>query len=263
VARVAEADVEPSKPPYNVVKVGSRTSRTEGRVSRVGIGGTGGEKNFIEITATQNNCEGNLQFADHGDSGSALINSEGKLIGLVFGVDTANPIFSFACHIHPVLDQLKVTAITNQHPPDPRVTRSDADLIVDGRPSEARALRERLLESEEGRRIAALIDEHRHEVARLVNHNRRVTVAWRTNQGPAFLNRAIANARDRAVAIPRQIDGFGREQLLRAMDRALSEHGSDALRAAIAANRDDVLAHADAFDSLHELVDVLIEPQPV
>jgi hypothetical protein len=106
------------------------------------------------------------------------------------------------------------------------------------------------------------VEEHRHEVVRLVNTNRRVTVAWRRNQGPAFINRAIANARDPGVVIPREIDGIGREALLRAMDRALAEHGSAALRAVLDENRDDVLAHVDAFDSLHDLVDMLAERQP-
>jgi hypothetical protein len=265
VARIVPGDVPPPgdpRPPYNVVKVGARSSRTDARVSRVNVPTPGGGMRVIEITATQNNCEGNLMFADHGDSGSALINDKGMLIGLIFAINGTTPVLTYACHIHPVLDQLKITAITKQNPPDPRVTRSDADLVVDGRPSQARALRERLLASDDGRRIAAILDEHRHEVARLVNHNRRVTVAWRTTQGPAFLNRAIANARDPAVVIPRAIDGVEREQLMRAMDRALTEHGSAALRAVLAENRDDVLAHAEAFDSLHDLVDLLAERQP-
>jgi hypothetical protein len=257
VARVVQADIPPpTDPPYTVVKVGSRTSRTEGRVSRLNVPGSQGEKNVIEITAMANNCEGNLMFADHGDSGSALINAQAQVIGLVFAVDTVDPSLAFACHIHPVLDQLKVTAITNQHPPDPRVTRSDADLVVDGR-RHARGLRDKLLDSDEGRRIAAIVEEHRHEVVRLVNTNRRVTVAWRRNQGPAFLNRAIANAHDPAVAIPREIEAVRRETLLRAMDRALTQHGSAALRAVIDEHRDAVLAHVDAFDSLHDVVDLL------
>jgi hypothetical protein len=262
VARVVQQDIPTPPDAYTVVKVGSRSSRTEARVTRLNVPMLHGEKNVIEITAIANNCEGNLMFADHGDSGSALINADAKLIALVFAIDTATPSLTYACHIHPVLDQLKVTAITNQHPPDPRVTRSDADVVVDGRPSQARALREKLHGSDEGRRIAAIVEEHRHEVVRLVNTNRRVTVAWRSNHGPAFLNRAIANARDPAVAIPREIEGVDREALLRAMDRALAEHGSASLRAVLDENRDDVLAHAGAFDSLHDLVDMLAERQP-
>ena len=261
VGRVVQDDIKPDKP-YTVVKVGARSSRTEARVSRVGVPlPSVGGKNVIEITATANNCEGNLMFADHGDSGSALINDQGKLIGLVFAVDKNNPVITYACHIHPVLDLLKITEITNQHPPDSRVTRSDAELVVDGRPSQVRALREKLLATAEGRRIASLFEEHRHEVVRLVNTNRRVLIAWRRNQGPAFLNRAIANARDPAVAIPREIEAVDRGTLLRAMDRALTEHGSAALRAVIDENRPDVLAHLDAFDSLHDLVDMLAEPE--
>jgi hypothetical protein len=260
VARVVQADIPPpTSAPYKVVKVGSRTSRTEARVSRLNVPMLHGEKNVIEITAMANNCEGNLMFADHGDSGSALINAQAKLIGLVFGVDTATPSLAYACHIHPVLDQLNVTAITNQHPPDSRVTRSDTDLVVDGRRSHAHELREKLLGSNEGRRIAAIVEEHRYEVVRLVNTNRRVTIAWRRNHGPAFLNRAIANARDPAVAIPREIEAVSRETLLHAMDRALTEHGSAALRAVLDEHRDEVLAHVDAFDSLHDIVDLLAE----
>jgi hypothetical protein len=89
-----------------------------------------------------------------------------------------------------------------------------------------------------------------------------VTVAWRRNQGPAFLNRAMNNARDPEELIPWEIEGVTRTALLNAMAAALSEHGSPELRRDVARYRDDVMAYATACDNLHELVERVSERQP-
>jgi phage-related minor tail protein len=94
-----------------------------------------------------------------------------------------------------------------------------------------------------------------------VNHNRRVTVAWRRHEGPAFLNRAMNNARDPEEKIPQAIAGITRETLLVKMADALTQHGSPELRKAIEENCREVLAQAEQYDSLHDLVDSLLEKQ--
>jgi hypothetical protein len=263
VDRVQQSNINPANP-YHVVKVGRATNRSEGNVTRLNVPMLHGEKNVIEITATSINCNHALQFLDHGDSGSALVNAQGKLVGLCFGLDNVDPTLSYACHIHPVLQQLGgITPISTQNPPDSRLTSSEVDTFIQGRPNQTPRLRERFLASPEGQRIAALVEQHRHEVVHLVNHNRRVTVPWRRNQGPAFLNRAINNARDPEERIPREIEGVTRELLLGNMADALSEHGSLALRGAVMEYRETILSFAEEYDSLHELVDRLAEGQLV
>jgi len=261
VDRVKQADIQSGQPDYVVFKVGRRTSRTVGKVSRLNVPLASGASNVIEITATENNCNGELRFGDHGDSGSAVINAQGKVIGLLYAVSGSNTAIGYACHIHPVLKKLGVTAITNANPPPAIITRAEVAARIEGPPNQTPLLRARFLGSPEGARIADLVDQHRREVVQLVNHNRRVAAVWHRNKGPAFLNRAIHNARDPEQKIPRAIEGVTREALLERMADVLSRYGTAGLSTAIAQNRSEVLAYAAEFDSLHELVDCLCERQ--
>jgi hypothetical protein len=255
-----------------IVKVGRTTGRTVGRITDIVLPIlNNGIKvhNCIEIKVTQmstaDNCGGALRFADDGDSGSALVNAQGKLIGLLFGGNIADATLGHACHIHPVLDALAVTAITTANPVhgNPAASGMSAEIaLVDGRPNQTAALRARFLGSPEGQRVAAVIERHRHEVIHLVNNNRRVAVGWRRSQGPAFLNRAINNVRDPEIEIPWEIEGVIRTTLLENMARVLTEHGSPELGNAIAAHREDLLLYCSAFNSLHDVVDQICERQP-
>ncbi len=264
----AIADIARAKVGEIVFKVGFETGLTKGRIKKIDLSLSGGglsAKNIIEIEPVEPNCDGAMRFSHLGDSGAPIINLESKLVGLLFSA-APNPDNALACHIHPVLDALKVTAITVANPVlnnKASIMSGDVMAVVDGQTNQTQWLRERFLSSSDGQRIAALVEEHRHEVIHLVNRNRRVTVVWHRNRGPVFLNRAINNARDAEQRIPPEIAGIRREALLERMADVLCLHGSAALRAAIERNRDEMLAHAAEFDSLHELVDRLRERQVV
>jgi hypothetical protein len=47
-------------------------------------------------------------FARQGDSGALVLDARHRPIGLLWGVSLANPAEAYACHIHPVLDCLKL-----------------------------------------------------------------------------------------------------------------------------------------------------------
>lgn len=258
-----------------VYKVGRTTRRTKGIVREVdhllpGALGIPDAKNLILIEPLEPDCNGILRFSDEGDSGSAIITDQGKLVGILHTVadqpHPGQPLNALVCHIAPVLDALKVTPITRAHPVQNNsaavTTMAEVAAITDGRHSQSIQLRERFLSLPEGPSAWQLIDEHRIEVIRLVNHNRRVTVAWHRNQGPAFLNRAINNARDPQETIPAEIEGITRQALLGSMGDVLAEQGSPGLRAAIQCYRQRVLALAEECDNLHELVDRMNERQP-
>jgi len=258
-----------------VYKVGRSTRRTKGIVRRVdyllpGAAGIPDAKNLIFIEPLEPDCNGILRFSDDGDSGAAIITDQGKLVGILHTVaDQPHPplpLNALACHIAPVLDALKVTPITRAHPvlnnSAAVTTMAEVAAVTDGRRTQARQLREQFLSLPEGPSAWQLIDEHRIEVIRLVNHNRRVMVAWRRNQGPAFLNRAINNARDPQETIPAEIEGITRQALLGSMGDVLAEQGSPGLREAIQCYRQRVLALAEECDNLHEMVERLSERQP-
>jgi hypothetical protein len=264
----ALVDVARARHGETVFKVGRTTGRTEGTVSDVAAVVSGGgltANGILEVTFVRATEPDVFMFSDEGDSGSAIVNNDGKLVGLHYSA-ALTPDKSLNSHIHPVLDALQVTPITTANPVHDNAAAvgmiGNVPVLVDGRPSQALALRDRLLQSPEGPRIAALIEAHRQEVVHLVNHNRRVTVVWHRHQGPAFLNRAIHNARDPEQTIPREIQGITGAMLLASMGNVLAEQGSPALRDAIGQYREEVLALAEGCDNLHELVDRLSERQP-
>src|ERR1041385_8079724 len=269
IDRVKHEDI--GTPRALVYKVGASTGRSAGEVidvfAPVGDGTVHGQ-NAMKINATSNNCggQGTLKFSEEGDSGAAVVNGAGKLVGLLFGHDQTDATKSYASHIHPILHVLKVTAITQNHPlHDNKAsveTLAEMQFIIPGRTNRSFELRERLLSTPQGQFAETLVERHRPEVVHLVNNNRRVTVAWRRNQGPAFLNRAMNNARDPEELVPWEIEGVTRTALLNAMAAALLEHGRLELRRDVARYRDEVLAHATACDNLHELVHRLSERQP-
>jgi hypothetical protein len=260
VGRVSHADLAglPAGTHYTVHKSGRRTGATEGKVIDVAFTPEAGMPNVILIEATRPDCDNILRFAEQGDSGAALLDAQGRLIGLVYAISKSDPRRAYACHIAPVLDKLHLTPITRANPHRAVSTLADPPgAIVEDLPNQTERLKAKLHATEEGRRLAALVDAHRHEVVHLVNHCRPVTVAWHRGRGPAFLNHLVNNARSPEVRVPRSIEGVTREELLRSMARVLTTHGSEPLRAAIARHQEVVLPATADFEDLHVLVDQL------
>lgn len=220
----------------------------------------------MQIMPTAADCTGVMQFSTFGDSGSAIINAAGKLIGLLVGGESsASGNITSACHIAPVTDRLKIAPITQANPatgnpafstnPDPAATE-----FASATPSAAQTgmlpvIRQQLEGSPEGSALMKLIDAHANEVVRLVNRNRKVTVAWHRNMGPQFLVAAVTSAYHENQSIPDSIDGIERDALLNRMASVLSECGSAGLKAAIAQNRDRLLPRIGAARSLRDLID--------
>jgi hypothetical protein len=220
------------------------------------VEGRGFDK-VIAIRAEEDNCYGRRRFSESGDSGSAVFDAGGRLVGLFFADDGAE--FSYACHIHPVLLGLgQIEAITAAHPGvgPAVVARLDQPGVVEP-VDRTRWLRRKLLETQQGRGTLGLMERHEEEVAWLINHRRSVTVAWHRAQGPAYLNRFLAHVRDPSVTIPEAIAGVSRAEMLRAMDAVLRAHGSEALRAYLDRHAEQVHAAEGKLNSLHALADEL------
>jgi hypothetical protein len=259
----ALVDVARARHGETVFKVGWKTGRTEGVVSDV-CAPIGQEPDVaygvLEVTFVRAEYSDVHQFADEGDSGSAIVNDRGQLVGLHYSRGlTRNK--SLACNIHPVLQALRVTPITKAHPTPDNPAASGmsrhASVTLDAGSGEVTALRKRVLAVPGGREVLDLIEIHRREVAYLVNHERPVTVAWHRNKGPAFLNRALTNARDPSQRIPEEIEGVSRRQLLESMAAVLAEHGGSELQSALERHARAAIESGARCSDIHELVDDL------
>jgi hypothetical protein len=263
IQRVRKQDL-PQGGAYPVTKVGRATGRTVGNVADVDVQGEDNtthakEDNIIVIHNTGPNCEGGAIFADHGDSGAVVVNSDRKIIGLLYGGDMAIGTGK-ACHIHPVLDLLGITMVSTQNPIayDGRTTALESQIFFESAgPDLARAtaLRDEILRSHRGREFRTVVEKHREEVVYLVNHVRPVTVAWHRVHGPDFLAHILHASRYATYSVPREFQGVARDVALARLAEVLKQHGSPALRSGIEAYGDEIailLAEADDIEMLAE-----------
>jgi hypothetical protein len=271
-----------------VYKVGRTTGRTRGIVRSVNVTvDIPGDAtvpgaahilgpNVIEIefdatsTGTGLNCHGNPFFAEHGDSGSLVVDDAGRAVGLIHGVpDPSIPGSSSAtaCHILPVLDQLGVCI------PCTTGTSHGSCGATDGSGTSAVAVGEaegdgtigfgaeavviQVSESEVDRMLGLLerfravplgpelhqtFARVRREVGYLVRNSRAVTIAWHRTAGPAYMAHVLNHLRGDAAAVPLEVDGVARAQMLTRMRDALYAHGSIPLRESIERYDDELMA---------------------
>jgi len=123
-------------------------------------------------------------------------------------------------------------------------------------------LRDELRRTQRGRDLHEIFGQVRREVGYLVRNRRQVMIAWHRCEGPAFLAYTIKHLQGRIDAVPTEVNGVTRAQLLSRMARVLVEHGSNPLRAAIERYRDELMPILSGATTVHECLALLEEPAP-
>jgi hypothetical protein len=254
-------------PNTRVFKVGITTGRTEGLVSTINAGPLtahleGNDYDFngqIEISSG----DPLAPFSLKGDSGSVIVDEEGFAVGLLFGsVRDVGSEATYANHMTEVCDALKID-LNLVRPPHGTAAYAEQRRVtfpIELSPTGAElyaTTRARVESDISGRWLWALAEAHREEIVALVTENRRVSVAWQRAGGPAVFAAALNSLRagDReTLPVPPQ---GTLETALAHVGTALATHGSDALRAALATNRDAILAAARGSRTLTEFLDKL------
>ncbi|HKE97909.1 MAG TPA: hypothetical protein VKG45_03115 [Actinomycetes bacterium] len=208
-------------------------------------------------------------FAIEGDSGSALVNGANEVVGLIFQRDDEGNAFAYHIdHVLKRLhdaDGLTVAVAVatgpNQVHTVPGATfvavpQEVAELVgadpaersafngADGRvplgqpwfsdvppaPATVSRVLGDLAAGDTGRLLLDAWQAHREEVIRLIDRDRRVTIAWHRGGGAALMQLLLRLPADPGRTLPATLDG---EPLMRAVDRvraALARSGSAALR---------------------------------
>ena len=213
---------------------GTRHGTIETRVHKILIWPTirpGFAPYFDEMAPSQ------VAFMNEGDSGSAVIDEDNNILGLVYTRDPwgSNRSVGIACHIDAVLDKLNAGLTKKNFGYQIEIAKSPpAGGNVSGIATGAAVLPQpqtlRDLVRESAALPAVLYRQHRDEVTRLIERCRPATVAWHRHQGPAFAAAVNRSHREPAYRIPREINGVSRQALLIAMARVLEDHGSAALQ---------------------------------
>lgn len=258
-----------------VRKIGARSLLTRGIVADLGVVSSPNEQatlpdgtvvakykdRFLVVPApgeTYRNTADHVAFAEHGDSGSVIVDVEDKIVGMLNQGVHGAAWATAADHIRNVLSALeakgqKITLSIS--PPDhlsgiylgPRVGRGS--VIASDLP-----LLERLAHTRTGERVVPVIRKNREEVMGLINHCRPVTVAWHRHQGPAFMAHLIKSARQPDYIMPNEVEGVTRETLLIKIVTALRAHGSASLRHDLETYALDLFAPLVEASSVQDLI---------
>jgi len=252
---------------YKVYKAGEHTGWTSGKLFAAEMDWEDPNTHFhygrsIVIADLGPNCGGGAKFAVGGDSGSVVVNSQRKIIGLLVGELEGLGGFYAACHIEPVLNYLGVTMVSTQHlagaSADATSLESELALAAaDPNAALAATLRDNILSSELGQFYHALALQHLQEVTHLVNRVRPVTVAWHRLHGPDFLGHMVNASRHADHAVPREFHGVERGPGFDQLLDVLARHGSPGLRGSIEAHRHEVRTLLDSADDIGTLADRL------
>jgi len=292
----------------HVFKVGRTTGKTRGIVRSVGatfntidltVAGhpavTG--HNVIEIdfdpaSGTGGvNCHGNPWFAEHGDSGSIVVDDAGRVVGIITGVpdpSIPNQDAAVACHILPVLDKLGICIPTTAGTAHGSCAATDgsgtapaaaagsggtagrlgvafplareAEIpdpvpVSAGQQARLFALRDRFRETARGRELHAAFGQVRRELGYLVRNVRPVKVAWHRTEGPVFFAHVLNHLRGEAGFIPLAVNGVTRGAMLERMAAALAAHASNPLRAALERYRGELMPILSEATTVDECID--------
>ena len=196
---------------------------------------------------------GTPTFADWGDSGSAVVNDENQVVGLLFGMGSLTPGdlqagWGFAWGYQELYDRFAAHGIDLIVP----VGTLNQKKVVDGSAhaqdlggieaargpaAMARTVEDDLQVTELGRSILALWLRHSSELNTLVNGNRRVGAQWLRLGGAELVQSALRSAYNPAVALPEAIDGRPVDDCLQAILNVFERYGSLPLKNDIRAYR--------------------------
>lgn len=266
---------------YQVRKRGCRTLHTGGIVHAINFTSTGEHPvthqpitrtNVVVVQPNPNagvRAGQDLYFADHGDSGSVIVNASNEVVALLYGRPQTGPVFNglglpiadilarfqsqdgLTLQVATAADVGQVNTVPGPPAPltvlRPALVRTMAVSVAEPSTPElstpepsspepattmSRIGRD-LGASSAGRALRALWVEHGTEVLELINTRRRVTLAWHRDGGPALTQSFLRAATDPAARIPASTGGEPPLARLARIQAVLHANASPPLRQAL------------------------------
>ncbi len=216
------------------------------QVSGVMFGEGGGfDRNYVNAIQLKSENDHD-PFALPGDSGAAICDVLGGVIGVVFG---GADLIAWATSMNQIVDddfpnlELNVAPApeAGHAPGDVRTVPNsamaalpDKDLAATNSPTPFLATRlaqvqEEISATPAGSQYVELVKRHFAESQRLVNSNRRVATVWHRNGGPQMLNAFLRMLQRRDEPLPQEIDGKPFVECLERIRRSFARYASPAL----------------------------------
>jgi hypothetical protein len=220
-----------------VRKRGFVTQATNGNVLAINADGIIGKpfRRYRQALMIQSATSG--PFSEKGDSGSAIVVSSGsshQIAGLLFGGGTQ---IDFATPIAQILSafniQIKTGAPADPDQEVPALAALPAESTDASLRTPTGPLRRRVEEMEReiattgsGRHYVQMARRHMGEAQKLVNENRRVSVAWQRHGGPVLVRAILDSIRSPEQPLPERIVGRPLDQCLNDIADAFRPHAS-------------------------------------
>jgi hypothetical protein len=254
---VTNSDVDPQAHPpktYSVQKRGRTTGKTFGQITALHVDGDIDSDlglfgrhyiNAFQIAAIAPTLP--QPFSGGGDSGAAVLNMTGQVVGILFGGGASG---TFATPITDVNNTLEVIVQTATAPgkvlvvPKPATAHAlmaTAPAATGPAPSFIRdSIRARLNETvgeiattPKGKQYAALIRHHTPETRWLIDTNRRVAAVWQRCGGPQLVQALMQMLQRHDQALPAEIDGRPLAECVAKIQKVLTRYASPGLAAGL------------------------------
>ena len=223
---VTLAEISDAANPYQVRKKGARTGLTQGKVTHIDLTGPitnhDGSIHMNAVDQLRIVAIGTFtRFSDGGDSGSAIVNTSGEVVGLLHADNRTNVSaggHTIASHIAKVKTHLGITIATatalNQVQTAPNsgvqpLIAGGGPIVVpmnSGRIHTLLQERERIQTTPKGKKWLDIFEKHRPHIVWLVNNNKRVATIWHRNRGPAIINLLMQYIENRSQPFPATIN---------------------------------------------------------
>jgi hypothetical protein len=193
-------------------------------------------------------------FALRGDSGSVLLDDDGKVIGLIWAAQAlrqgnaiATPISVVEAGLRIKVDSATVVGDTQTASISRRgsahATGEDVDTLhpepvisaAPHAPNLRQQVEQDLLLSPRGQQIYQLYFKHHMEVRELIDGNRRVALVWHRQSGPGMIQSVIDAVRSGTDPVAASIRGKSWSERVRAVLAIFHQFGSSSLKHDIAA----------------------------
>jgi hypothetical protein len=210
--------------PYPVWKTGRTTGTTVGKITALNVSGTRTDGwNYVnQILITPDSAP----FSSPGDSGSGILDSQARIVGLLWGGNTSVTLGS---PIAAVMAQLGITVATS-------VAVQVQQLVTVPGFDELLAK----LNSGRGRKIVSFVSEFGPVIRELVYADYRVGIVFAHHHGHEICNAIIENVAAQSTPLPGTIAGAPTKHAFEQFGAVLLKRGSPALRSAIEAIRGDI-----------------------
>ena len=234
---------------YEVQKRGYKTGVTKGQVTHAHFSGLpvnlfeldGDPQRQLARTTSDDlrivSLSPELIWSCSGDSGSAVLNTSGEIVGLHWGADTQANVSgrpAFSSRIENVMSELKITPATASQkglvqtaPPNnlanvPSASPLRQDAIVEQALGTMRR-------SVRGRRYLDNITLHGPEIQRLGRENPRVAAAWRRYRGWELASAFLAGGSNSQAKIPNDLRRMAWDDCLQNLGRVVEPRASKRL----------------------------------